>query len=45
MSNAAYATATSFTWDDATDLFEKALELAIERDRIGELPPSHQILV
>jgi glycosyltransferase involved in cell wall biosynthesis len=37
MSNAAYGTATSFTWDDATDLFEKALELAIERDSRGEL--------
>ena len=37
MSDAAYRTATHFTWDDATDLFENALELAIERDRRGEL--------
>jgi glycosyltransferase involved in cell wall biosynthesis len=37
MSDAAYRTATRFTWDDATDLFEKALELAIERNRRGEL--------
>src|SRR5271166_624934 len=45
ISNAAYGTATSFTWDDATDLFEKALELAIERNRCGELPDSRKILV
>jgi glycosyltransferase involved in cell wall biosynthesis len=44
MSNAAYGTATSFTWDDATDLFEKALELAIERNGCGELPPSCKVL-
>lgn len=37
MSDAAYLTATRFTWDDATDLFEKALELAIDRNRRGEL--------
>lgn len=37
MSDAAYATASSFTWDDATDLFEQALEFAIERDKRGEL--------
>lgn len=37
MSDAACRTATRFTWDDATDLFEKALELAIERNRRGEL--------
>lgn len=37
MSDAAYRTATRFTWDDATALFEKALELAIERNRSGEL--------
>ena len=37
MSDAAYNTATRFTWDDATDLFEQALELAIERNRSGEL--------
>jgi glycosyltransferase involved in cell wall biosynthesis len=37
MSDEAYRTATRFTWDDATDLFEQALELAIERNRRGEL--------
>ncbi|MDF0673220.1 MAG: glycosyltransferase family 4 protein [Nitrospira sp.] len=36
MSDAAYNTARSFTWDDATDRFEQALELAIERDMRGE---------
>ena len=36
MSDAAYRTATRFTWDDATDLFESALSLAIERDRRGD---------
>ena len=33
MSDAAYLTATRYTWDEATDLFEKALELAINRGR------------
>lgn len=33
MSDAAYATATRYTWDDATDLFERALETAIDRSR------------
>lgn len=37
MSDAAYATATRYTWDDATDLFEAALHHAIERHRAGEL--------
>jgi glycosyltransferase involved in cell wall biosynthesis len=37
MSQAAYHTATHYTWDEATDLFENALELAIERTRRGEL--------
>jgi glycosyltransferase involved in cell wall biosynthesis len=45
MSDAAYATATRFTWDDATDLFERALELTIERDRRGELSADREILV
>jgi glycosyltransferase involved in cell wall biosynthesis len=45
MSDAAYRTAIRFTWDDATDLFEKALELAIERDRCGEFPTGSKILV
>jgi glycosyltransferase involved in cell wall biosynthesis len=39
MSDAAYATATQYTWDDATDLFEAALQRAIERDALGELGP------
>jgi glycosyltransferase involved in cell wall biosynthesis len=37
MSDAAYRTATGFTWDDATDLFERALEFTIERNKRGEL--------
>jgi glycosyltransferase involved in cell wall biosynthesis len=41
MSDAAYRTATSFSWDDATDLFEKALELAIERNRRGDWKKSN----
>ncbi|MGE5609502.1 MAG: glycosyltransferase family 4 protein [Bacillota bacterium] len=39
MSDAAYATATRYTWDDATDLFEAALQMAIDRNRRGELTP------
>ena len=42
MSEAAYRTAASYSWDDATDLFEKALELAIERRRRRELLGSHK---
>jgi len=37
MSDAAYAVATRYTWDDAADLFEAALHRAIERTRRGEL--------
>lgn len=37
MSESAYQTATRYTWDEATGLFEKALELAIQRNRRGEL--------
>jgi glycosyltransferase involved in cell wall biosynthesis len=37
MSEAAHRTATRYTWDEATGLFEKALELAIQRNRRGEL--------
>ncbi|WP_242049876.1 glycosyltransferase family 4 protein [Planktothricoides raciborskii] len=33
MSDAAYATAINYTWDDATELFEKALYTAIDRDK------------
>lgn len=40
MSDAAYRTATRFTWDDATDLFEGALERALERSRRGVVRPS-----
>ena len=36
MSDAAYARATSYTWDDATELFETALYTAIDRWRRGE---------
>lgn len=35
MSDAAYATATRYTWDDATMLLEKALERAIAKSRSG----------
>jgi glycosyltransferase involved in cell wall biosynthesis len=45
MSNAAHRTAGRFTWDDATNLFEKALELAIERDRSGALSHGHKVLI
>lgn len=45
MSDAAYSTATQFTWDDATDLFEKALELTIERDKCAESSPGSRIVV
>lgn len=31
MSDAAHRTATRFTWDDATDMFEQALQLSITR--------------
>ena len=31
MSNAAHAAVTSYTWEDATDRFEQALEKARER--------------
>ncbi|MGQ4650681.1 glycosyltransferase [Lyngbya aestuarii] len=36
MSNAAYATATRYTWDDATDLFEAALHTTVERTQRGD---------
>ncbi len=39
LSDAAYQTATRYTWDDATDLFEAALHRAIERNARGELVP------
>lgn len=37
MSDLAYKTATSYTWDDATQLFEQALYRAIERTKKGDL--------
>jgi len=37
MSDAAYGTATRFSLEEATDLFEMALNLAVERNRRGEL--------
>lgn len=37
MSSAAYATAARNTWEHATELFEQALELAVARNRRGEL--------
>jgi glycosyltransferase involved in cell wall biosynthesis len=37
MSEAAYATATRFTWNDATDLFERSLYKAIRKSRCGEM--------
>jgi glycosyltransferase involved in cell wall biosynthesis len=36
MSDAAYATVTGYTWDDATDLFEAALHTAVERKQRGD---------
>ena len=43
MSDAAYQTATRYTWDDATDLFEAALRRTIERNARGELAPSSKL--
>lgn len=37
MSEAAYETATRYTWDDATGLFEQALQVAIKRNKDGDL--------
>jgi glycosyltransferase involved in cell wall biosynthesis len=41
MSNLAYERATSYTWDDATMLFEIALKTAIKRHQNGELRLEH----
>ena len=38
MSDAAYATATGYTWDDATDRFEAALVRAVATERHRERP-------
>lgn len=40
MSDAAYTTATSYTWDNATELFEAALYTAIARWQRGDLSGS-----
>lgn len=40
MSDAAYATATQYTWDDATELFEAALQVAIDRKQRGDFSAS-----
>lgn len=45
MSEAAHRTATAFTWNESTRMFEEALELAIERYKRGELvPPAAAVL-
>ncbi len=38
LSDRAYATATKYTWDDATDLFEAALHRAIARNPVSTTP-------
>ncbi len=46
MSDAAYATARRYSLDDATDLFEQALQKAIQRANSGEIargPSSLQV--
>lgn len=40
MSERAHATASRYTWDDATDLFEAALRRTIERPGRGDLAPA-----
>jgi glycosyltransferase involved in cell wall biosynthesis len=42
MSDAAYATATGYTWDDATDLFEGALAAAAPRAACGPDAPRRE---
>jgi glycosyltransferase involved in cell wall biosynthesis len=37
MSDAAYDTATRYSWDDATDKFEAALQHTVERQALGKL--------
>ena len=40
MSEAAYRTAEKFTWEDATVLFEQALELTVKRfSKTSTVPP------
>jgi glycosyltransferase involved in cell wall biosynthesis len=43
MSDAALQTAIGYTWENATDLFEKALEFAIERRERGEFRGQWQL--
>ena len=43
MSDAAHRTATRFSWDDATDLFEQALQFAIARDPAKTAPPEPRL--
>ena len=40
MSDAAYTTATQYTWDDAVELFEAALSTAIDRRKDGDFSGS-----
>jgi hypothetical protein len=40
MSDRAHATVSRYNWDEATDRFEAALRLTIERNRKGELAPA-----
>jgi glycosyltransferase involved in cell wall biosynthesis len=44
MSDAAHVTATQYTWDDATTLFEAALQTAIEKSVARQLPPRSSLL-
>ncbi len=43
MSDAAYATTTEYTWDDATQLFEAALHTAIEHSQQGDFSKSEHV--
>jgi glycosyltransferase involved in cell wall biosynthesis len=45
MSDAAYRTATAYTWEQATSLFESALELTIDRTRRGDFAEGMESLV
>ena len=43
MSDAALATATQYTWDEATELYERALSMAVEQnDKIALVEQSHR---
>lgn len=42
MSDAAYAAATQYSWDDATSLFEQALHMGIARSKQGQLTCSYR---